>query len=192
MALLAAIILALLVVFVIKSKKLKDKLVKFKNDMIWNGLITSLHINMFRYCIKSNEQLKLRMQGSIYLSTTHLLCAEVMLIILWVLISFIFFFLYTRKYELDRPQMIAKCGNMYAGLNTSNNWQLFRFPVQITYIYLFSIICSMLVNFSGLQEILIIQLHLLLLGFMFNSSIIPKSDDRLQKFTRIFVHSCVL
>lgn len=138
-------------------------------------MITSLQIGMFRYCLKASEQIKMYMEGSVYLKTSQVISAAVVLSILMCITLFIFYFLMSRKSQLDHPEMIAKCGNFFGSVKVYNDWQLFRFPVQLTFIFAFALICSMLFNFSGLQVISVILLHLLLLGFMFNSTVLPRS-----------------
>ena len=124
--------------------------------MLWNGMITSLQIGMFRYCLKASEQLKLYMLGSVYLKTSQLISASVMLGLLGLITAYIFYFLFTRRNHLNIEEMIAKCGNLYGGIKVKNNWQLFRFPAQLAYILVYASIISTFVNYPGLQVILMI------------------------------------
>ena len=129
------LLLVMLVVMLIPKFRgmIKDKLVKFKEKLIWNGVIRSIMIAYLGSLMTVGVQVKMMLKGSEYQTEKDKAVALGMLLVLVAIPVFMIIFLNKKRSVLQDIQTKLKWVNMYQNVHLKRN----RFTIYFTPIFLF-------------------------------------------------------
>lgn len=116
----AGLLVALAGIFLLKKKhsdKIKGKLAKAKNDMIWNGVIRSVYISIAQIFLTSTIQAKMLMRGSRYSdSLTYAVVVGTGIYAAGVIASMTYT-LWKYQNDLSKAHVKKTYENLYVGVN---------------------------------------------------------------------------
>ena len=167
-------------------EKVKSKLQQAKRQMMWNGLLVTLLLSIFKQCVKAGNSL--RESNGEPASAVVAICTFSALSALTLYFGW---FLHTRRHILDTDQMRDLCGSLYFNQPTSNHFsRRFRFPVFMAHRISFALISALLAGRVELQIMIFSQASLAYTAFLFWDRL--QHDDLVLKVTKFGVHMMVL
>ena len=173
-----------------KGNWAKLQLEKIKQRTIFNGLIQSFKISLFKYCITIGFQIQLVLYDSEYLTTANMMFAMVLLAFLLFLSGFTCQFLLRNYHRLHEDQVKKKCGNLYTDAPFKRDKPfLLRFPLLILHRLIFAILaCSMhRMPAPSIQLLILVNLGFTMFLYYYRPCL-PKNQIRLQMFSTLCAH----
>ena len=164
-----------------KGNWAKLQLQNIKQRTVFNGLIQSFKISLFKYCITIGFQIQLALYDSEYLTTANMFFAMFLLIFLMFLSGFTCQYLLKNYDKLHMDKIKQKCGNLYVDAPLKRDKLfLLRFPLLILHRLIFAILACSMHRMPAPSIQFLILVNLAFTMFLYNyRPCMPKNQIRL-------------